>query len=195
MQRHSALLAASCQRREFGIEKSQVNWSRHYHLPKIIPIIVFTIFGLLLVSLFLHAGNGEPLAKRAMAKNDVTQLATAMIAFETEYGHLPGTGRQIAEGELLATLIGSNSKINPRNIAFIWFEEARKGRSGLTNGIFVDPWGGPYQIAFAEGTNPITAGTNGEIVHKRVAVWNEPSPDKNSWWGNSSAKRYVRSWD
>lgn len=130
-----------------------------------------------------------------MAKNDTTQLLTAIVGFEAEYGYLPGAGHQVVGGELLAALTGSNTRINPRNIMFIELESARKGRSGLTNGIYVDPWGGPYRVAFAEGTNPIIAGTNSEIVHKKVAVWNEPAPDKNSWWGNSSAKRYVRSWD
>ena len=175
-----------------------MNWARHYHLPKIIPIVIFTIFGLLLISAFLHSGSGSVSGKRVMAKNDATQLATAMVAFEAEYGYLPGTGRQAVGGELLTALTGSNTRINPRNIMFIELEPVRKNRGGVTNGTFIDPWGNPYQIAFADGTNPVIAGTNSVKVQRKVAVWSEPNLSTNfPWWNREKelTRRYLTSWD
>ena len=70
--------------------------------------------------------------------------------------------------------------------------------NGISNGVWVDPWGGAYQIAYASGTNNrVVAGTNGIEVHKRVAAWNDPSLGKEEWSWNppNKARRYVTSWE
>jgi hypothetical protein len=68
---------------------------------------------------------------------------------------------------------------------------AKKKKSGLSNGTFVDPFGVPYRIAFAEGTNrQVIAGTNNILVQKRVAVWSQPDPNGTP---RKQKRRYVTS--
>ncbi len=160
--------------------------------------ILGVVLLLIIVSLFIPPQSGPGTGRKAMAKNDVTQLATACIAFETEYGHLPGTGRQVVSGDLLATLMGSNTVTNPKKIAFMEFPPYRKRIGGITNGTFLDPWGGPYQIAFAPD-GILKAGTNNIELHKKVAVWNDPAQTAPPpWWQSwmvNRAGRYITSWD
>ncbi len=54
-------------------------------------LIVIAIIGILMALLFPAVGSAIDAARRAQAKNDVTQIATAITAYETEYGRLPGT--------------------------------------------------------------------------------------------------------
>ncbi len=88
-----------------------------------------------------------------------------------------------------------------RGLAFLEVTTVtNKGQTGLSNGYFVNPWGGPYQIAFdANHQNCITnAGTNATtIVRKTVAVWSDPSldPDASSLSEAKKSRRYVNSWE
>lgn len=160
--------------------------------------ILFMLMALLIALLFPVGGPGLSYSKKAQAKNDVTQIATAVTAFETEYGRLPGTSHGAVGGKVLAALMGSNATINPRGIVFIEVNAAKNGKSGLSNGVFIDPWGGAYQIAYASGTNNrVVAGTNGIEVRKRVAVWNDPTLGKEEWSLSPpiKARRYVTSWE
>lgn len=162
-------------------------------------VIVLVVLGILMALLFpaVGVGCGES-APKCQAKNVVTQIATAVIAFEAEYGRLPGTNHGAVGGKVLAALMGSNSMINPRGIVFLEVNAAKNGKGGITNGFLVDPWGGAYQVAYASGTNKrVVAGTNGIEVHKRVAVWNDPrlGKDEWSWKPPNKARRYVTSWE
>lgn len=163
-------------------------------------ILVIGVVLLLLAVLFPATGPHIPAARRAQAKNDVTQIAIAASAFETEYGYLPATKRGVVGGELLQTLMGNNARLNPRGLVFLKVNYVtNEGRSGMnTNGDFVDPWGGRYRIAFAAGTNQwVMAGTNGTKINHRVAVWSDPWLET----ANASvdpkklARRYVDSWE
>lgn len=161
-------------------------------------VIAVVVLGILISLLFPAVTIGPTFSKRAQAKNDVTQIATAVIAFDSEYGRLPGTNHGAVGGKVLAALLGSNASINPRGIVFLEVNAEQNGKSGIRNGVFVDPWGGAYQIAYASGTNnQVVAGTNGVEVHKKVAVWNDPTLGKEEW--NLSpplkARRYVTSWE
>ena len=161
-------------------------------------VIALVVLGILMSLLFPAVHIGPVSGKEAQAKNDVTQIATAVTAFETEYGRLPGTNHGAVCGKVLAALMGSNAIINPRGIVFLEVNAAKNGKSGISNGIFVDPWGGAYQIAYASGTNNrVVAGTNGIEVRKRVAVWNDPTLGKEEWSLSppNKARRYVTSWD
>jgi type II secretory pathway pseudopilin PulG len=160
-------------------------------------VIAVAVLGILMAVLFPAVGVGHD-PEKSQAKNDVTQIATAVIAFESEYGRLPGTGPGAVGGKVLAALMGSNSTINPRGIVFIEVGAAHSGKSGISNGVFIDPWGGAYQIAYASGTNNrVVAGTNGIEVHKKVAVWNDPTLGKEEWSWNppNKTRRYVTSWE
>jgi hypothetical protein len=151
----------------------------------------------LLAEPFLRGDGSLESSRRARAENDVVQIATAVTAYETEYGRLPTTNAGAVGGEFLTALLGEKSPLNPRQIVFLEVQTAKKGKSGVRNGTFVDPWGGPYQIAFdTDGDGFVTAGTNAVSVPKNVAVWNDPRLGPKEWFANEQKrnKRSVTSW-
>lgn len=161
-------------------------------------LIVIAIIGLLAALLFPALNAAIDSARKAQAKNDVTQIATAVIAYETEYGRLPPTGTNVS-GALLESLVGATTTNNPRRIVFIEVNAAKKGKGGTNaSGQFVDPWGNIYKIALDDDfDNTITnAGDSpGQIVitnlRKKVAVWNLST---NGTTGQQK-RRGVNSWD
>ena len=176
-----------------------MNASRHA-FTLIELLIVIAIIGILASLLFPAVNGAIDAARKAQAKNDVVQIATAVTAYETEYGRLPNTnsGPQDVGGDWLKALGGSNAaSLNPRQIVFIELNNAKKGRSGLTNDNFVDPWGEKYRIAFDHDyDNTIasageTPGPTVSSLRKRVAVWNKP-PGKND---AEKKRRSVASWE
>lgn len=114
-------------------------------------------------------------AKRTQAKNDLTQLVTAVNAYYTEYGKYPipaasqgddtkavfTTDNSDVINALRAVAIGANTShaLNPRQVVFIApsdVKDSSNPRSGVTvNGNYYDPWGpiagksgsGIYQLA------------------------------------------------
>jgi prepilin-type N-terminal cleavage/methylation domain-containing protein len=164
-------------------------------------LIVIAILGILMALLFPAVQGALDSAKRAQAKNDVVQIATAVTAYETEYGRLPatnGSGAAIS-ADVLGALMGSNSGtgLNPRQIVFLEVQTAKKGKSGISNSTFVDPWGGAYVIAYDDNyDNRLSSvGTNGMDVMKKVAVWNDPSSHNPDPGTSKRNKRYVTSWE
>lgn len=158
-------------------------------------LIVIAIIGILMALLFPAVNGALNTAKKAQARNDATQIATACVAFETEYGHGPWGTNSYTEvkGELLAALMGTNS----RGIVFLEVQDTRgKRKSGFTNEAFQDPWGGIYQIAYDTNysSDVRNAGTNGTTkVRKNYAIWTDP--DKSQWnTGLKEDQRYVESW-
>jgi prepilin-type N-terminal cleavage/methylation domain-containing protein len=85
--------------------------------------------------------------RKAQARNDVYQIATAVKAFQMEYGRLPGTATADgpAPADLITTLTSSNSQ-NPRGIVFFEPKMAKGGKGGLDGTVYKDPWGNPYTI-------------------------------------------------
>lgn len=140
-------------------------------------------------------------ADRASAKNDVVQISTAVVAFETEYGRLPALKGSVVGGDFLAALLGENDALNPRKIVFIEVPNAKKGKSGLKSGVFVDPWGAPYKIVMDEDGDGIilTAGeAPGPVIinlKKKVAVWNVPALHPDTPDLQEQKRRAVTSWD
>lgn len=152
---------------------------------------------LLVCGLPVFAGAPEQ-SQKQQAKTDVVQISTAVVAYETEYGHLPGKGSGVVGGEILAALLGKMNSLNPRSITFLEAPPAQKGKSGLLNGVFVDPWGGAYQIVYgpnAEGK--VIAGTDHQEIKKKAGVWNDPSLGEDGAKLTEAEKRarYVTSWD
>lgn len=113
-------------------------------------------------------------AKKVQAKNDLTQIVTAVNAFYTEYGRYPTTastdgtgtygpgGSTTENGALLSELRATTSALNTRQIAFISLPDSKdqtNPRSGLksSTGGFYDPWGTEYAVAMdADYDNQIT---------------------------------------
>lgn len=155
--------------------------SRGLTFPEILISACAVILVLFLAAalLFPRVGCGES-AGKAQARNDVVQLATAIKAYETEYGHLPPSSNGPVSRALLDVLTGNNTKENPRKIVFIELNPWKLKRSGTNAaGDYLDPWGNPYFIATSQsGTIGQAGSVTGRIAYdlpKSVAVWNVPS--------------------
>jgi prepilin-type N-terminal cleavage/methylation domain-containing protein len=155
-------------------------------------LVVISIIAIL-ASLGFPAVNGAiDSARKARAGSDVAQIATAVVAYEVEYGRLPTHTGSAVNSTLMATLTG-NSTDNPRKIVFLEASEWKKGRGGTNSSGFCDPWdsNSVYRIALDTNyDNLVTAGTNSAIITKKVAVWNNPPTGTAS----EKTRRYVTSW-
>jgi prepilin-type N-terminal cleavage/methylation domain-containing protein len=119
-------------------------------------------------------------ARKTQAKNDLTQIVTAVNAYYTEYGKYPVVTDDTPLTDnfdlfftLRAVAMGANGSdvLNPRKIVFITPPDAQDltlPKSGIaaqdvtaivggvptvviSAGSFVDPWGTPYRVAI-DGT-------------------------------------------
>lgn len=159
-------------------------------------LIVIAIIGILMSLLFPAVNSAIDAARKAQAKNDVTQIATAVIAYETEYGRLP-TNTTTVSKTLVDTLAGITTNDNTRGIVFLEVQAAKKGKSGTNSLGFVDPWttnvvysiamdnesSGAYDNNISVSTNGTPVGTT--VIRKKAAVWNV----------STNSRRQVRSWD
>jgi type II secretory pathway pseudopilin PulG len=121
-------------------------------------IVIATI--VILMGLLFPAFKGvQDQAKRTQAKNDVTQIVTAVNAYYTEYGKYPVatddtpiTNNSDLFYTLRAVALGANagSVANTRQIVFISppdVKDTTNPRSGIgTDGKYYDPWGTPYVV-------------------------------------------------
>jgi type II secretion system protein G len=126
-------------------------------------LVVITIIVILMGLLFPAFRGVQDQAKKTQAKNDVTQIATAINAFYTEYGRYPTT----ATTDSAATYGTSNpndtlfnelralpgASLNTRQIVFLSPPDVKDGanpRSGIgtttKTGQYFDPWGTPYNV-------------------------------------------------
>jgi prepilin-type N-terminal cleavage/methylation domain-containing protein len=155
----------------------------------LVVIVIVTILAGLAFPVFQSVQNQ---AKKAQAKNDVTQLVTAVNAFYTEYGKYPiaTDDTPVANtADLLSTLravpSGANAAdaTNPRKIAFLNVPDAKdpiSPRSGIrsADGQWYDPWGSTYKVAM-DGTydnqlaNPYgpTGGAGSDPLRQGVIAW------------------------
>jgi type II secretory pathway pseudopilin PulG len=128
----------------------------------LIELLVVIAIIIILVGLLYPAYNAvQSQAKRTQAKNDLTQIVTAVNAYYTEYGKYPlvtadttygpaGNLNNLLLNELRATAAATQ---NPRQIVFInppFVKDPANPRSGIgtTTGAdqYFDPWGTPYII-------------------------------------------------
>jgi prepilin-type N-terminal cleavage/methylation domain-containing protein len=155
----------------------------------LVVIVIVTILAGLAFPVFQSVQNQT---KRTQAKNDITQLVTAVNAFYTEYGKYPiaTDDTPVANtADLLSTLravpSGANAAdaTNPRKIAFLNVPDAKdpiSPRSGIrsSDGQWYDPWGSTYKVAM-DGTydnqlaNPYgpTGGAGSDPLRQGVIAW------------------------
>src|ERR1051326_5789948 len=146
----------------------------------LVEMIVVILIIATLTALFVGAAaNTFDRARKTQAKNDVTQLVTAINAFYTEYGKYPvaagvttdafyGTAAAIPAGcanagtndVLLNILRGLDTTNNPRTIVFLspgGAKNTNPPRGGIvvagqpSAGQYFDPWGTPYAIEVDSG--------------------------------------------
>jgi prepilin-type N-terminal cleavage/methylation domain-containing protein len=153
-------------------------------------------------------------AKKVQAKNDVTQIVTAVNAFYTEYGRYPTTattdatatygpgGSTTENGGLLGELRATTIVLNTRQIVFISPPDAKNQtnpRSGIktTSGGYYDPWGTEYAVALDANydnstTNPYgsSGGAGVDPVRQGVIAW---SLGKDTKLGNNGNNIYKTS--
>ena len=153
-------------------------------------LVVISIIAIL-ASLALPAiGGAMDSAKKTTAKNVAVQIANAVVAYETEYGRLPGNGTVTVDSAFINTLTGNNT----RAIVFLEVQAWKKGKGGTNASGYCDPWGGTYQILLDDNydnrmTNSFPrlsgSGTESLTLMKKVAIWNT----------NANTKLLVRSWE
>ena len=146
----------------------------------LIELIVVILIIMTLAALVMTAASGVlDHAKKTQAKNDVTQIVTAVNAFYSEYGKYPvpagtttdaffGTGTAPAgcttvgnNNLLFDALRGLDPTTNPRAIVFLSPKTAKnttppKGgisQSTGTVGQYMDVWGSQYAIAIDSDYN------------------------------------------
>jgi hypothetical protein len=157
------------------------------------------------VGLFFPAGHTDPGGStRAMAKNDATQIATAINGYLSEYGKLPAQGDgNVNSAELMYKLVGAVGNENPRGVVFLEVPRAKSHKNGAeaTDGIYTsgykDSWGNEYEIRI-DNESPSKAydgnveGPDG-TVRKSVIVWSRGNPKKPESYSNKS--KWIKSWE
>jgi prepilin-type N-terminal cleavage/methylation domain-containing protein len=132
-------------------------------------LIVISIIIILMGLLFPAFRGMQDQAKKTQAKNDLTQIVTAVNAYYTEYGQYPVSAQagddtadfvaadDNSQNVLMDNLRSRSATLNPRQIVFISPPEAKdssKPRSGIgANFRFYDPWGGAYRIKIDNNYN------------------------------------------
>lgn len=172
-------------------------------------LVVIAIIGILMALLFPAVNGVLESARRTSAANDASQIANAVIMYETEYGRLPSTSNPPpaedttinVSRDFVRILTGENTGpgFNPRRIVFLEAPEARQNRGGTNTSDYVDPWGAPYQIALNYSYDNELEGVGKEgstaTIRRRVAVWNDPSQHEDNPNAQRQNRRYVASWD
>jgi prepilin-type N-terminal cleavage/methylation domain-containing protein len=138
-------------------------------------LVVILIIGILVAFSFPAFQGVLDRAKKVQAKNDLTQIVTAVNAYYTEYGKYPivssvadvtftGTSTGSSNAALFDVLRNNTSGINgatvtslnPRQIVFVQpsvVQNTSRPMSGVVSngstgaGIWYDPWGSPYNIS------------------------------------------------
>ena len=168
----------------------EMNRVRAFTLIELLVVIV--IIAVLMGIAFPVFSSIQNQARKTQAKNDVTQIVTAVNAFYTEYGKYPvpstatNDGYSVGDGTTLSkamfdALRGLDPALNPRQIVFISPAEdtsqaSPKGKLG-SDGQFHDPWSSPYSIridADYDNKVPNPYGANGagaDPIRQGVIAW------------------------
>lgn len=175
-------------------------------------LIVIAIIAVLLGFIFPVFQGVQDRARKVQAKNDLTQIVTAVNAFYTEYGRYPtdqttdaaatygagATSSKFVFDELRA----KTATINTRQIVFISppddsSQSSPKGKIG-SDGQFHDPWSSAYafridadydnQVANPYGTN----GAGADPVRQGIIAW---SFGKDTQLGTAGDGKYTGSDD
>jgi len=157
-----------------NIQRSTFNAEFRQAFTLIELLVVISIIIVLMGLLFPAFRGVQDQAKKTQAKNDLTQIVTAVNAFYTEYGRYPTTaasdasatygpgGSSTENGDLFKELRGISNTLNTRQIVFVSPPDSKdqsNPRSGIktTTSGYYDPWGSEYAVAMdADYDNQIT---------------------------------------
>jgi prepilin-type N-terminal cleavage/methylation domain-containing protein len=157
-------------------------------------LVVIAIIAALLGLVFPVFQGVLERAKKVQAKNDLTQIVTAVNAFYTEYGRYPlagtittdtaatcGAGSSSSKA-VFDELRGKSTTLNTRQIVFIspgedTVQTSPKGKIG-SDGQFYDPWASAYAITIDadydnQVANPYTGsgGAGADPIRQGVITW------------------------
>lgn len=162
-------------------------------------LVVISIIAVLAGLILPAAGNALASAQKTTAKNQAVQIATAIAAYETEYGRLPAFNGTNLSADNVAMLCSTNdASNNPRGIVFLEANSWRKGKGGTNDQGFCDPFGATNVYSVMLDTNysnllngvPSQVG-NGPIsttnLTKHIAVW--------TIWNSGKKTNLISSWD
>ncbi len=169
-------------------------------------LVVIAIIAVLMGLAFPAYQKVQDSAKRVSAKNDITQIVTAVNAFYTEYGQYPCGAQSGADAMDYYTGNNTDKKnlfdalrvpfpstppaLNPRGIVFLQpagvkSDVAGQRRSGIGgDGVYYDPWGGTYRVKMDNNyngllTNPYDANTGAGFGSVNLGVMAlSPGKDK-----------------
>lgn len=183
-------------------------------------ILVIVIIVILAGLLFPAVQSILERAKKVQAKNDITQIVTAVNAFYTEYGRYPTTATTDVTffasppNDQLLDVLRSNAtggnaslvtSLNPRQIVFISPAEdptqpSPKGKIG-SDKQFHDPWGNAYAIRLdADYDNQVTnpygpsGGAGPDPLRQGVISWSVGKDTNLGNSGNFTTSDDVISW-
>lgn len=111
-------------------------------------LIVISIIAILAGLAFPAVQGALGQGKKAQARNDVNQIAAAIKAFQLEYGRLPSSGSSdtVVNNQIWIQALTMSNTNNPRGIVFFEPKQAKGGKGGLSNNVYYDPWGLPYNV-------------------------------------------------
>jgi prepilin-type N-terminal cleavage/methylation domain-containing protein len=170
-------------------------------------LVVISIIAILMTLLFPAVGSAINAAKKTQAKNDATQIATAINAFMSEYGKLPtdATG-DINASQTTSTIMdalcpptpSSPPALNPRGITFLEIPKAKNGKNGREDGgAYLDPWGQAYFISMDGDYDGVVKGPSGtgasEDIRKTAIVWSKGDPNRIK--DYASPEKWIKSWE
>jgi len=159
-------------------------------------LVVIAIIAVLAALLFPAGQSAINSANRTTAKNQAVQIATAITAYEAEYGRFPTSAVTTMNSSLVSELCTSN---NPRGIIFLEANAWRRGKGGTNASGFCDPFlsNAAYQVRMdtnyvnilsnmpAQSSATTVTATN--TMNRRVGVWTV--------WTNRSVQTLINSWD
>lgn len=151
-------------------------------------LVVIAIIAILAGLAFPAMQGALESGRKAVARNDVHQLAAAVKAFQLEYARLPAGNNE--NGTIVKALIGSNTTVNPRNIVFFEPKIYVKNKGGWNGSDYLDPWTNAYAFTLDLGySNKITTDVgNGNQTYFTTVVVTSPggtnNNDKTKWISN-----------
>jgi len=167
-------------------------------------LVVIAIIAILMGLIFPAATGAMNSAKKTTAKNQAVQIATAINAYETEYGRLPSNGTASNIGtNMVAILTANDTNNNPRALNFLDTSAWKQGKGGTNSLGYCDPFTATNVYSVALDTNynntltntPIQTNSGGAITYttsanpltKHIAVW--------TIWINGKQTNLIDSWD
>ncbi len=176
---------------------SRGNWKARSGFTLIELLVVITVIAILMALLFPAFKGVQDQAKRTQAKNDVTQVVTAINAFYTEYGQYPCDAQTGADGADFFAADDDQNKntfdilrgdpgngnvqaYNPKAIPFMQPTIAKdlgNPRSGIGgNGRLYDPWGSCYRLRMDNNysgavENPYSSNAGFDPIQQGIIAW------------------------